>query len=900
MTAKSSQLPSTPYRGIEPYRFVDRRIFFARKLETLDLLRSVIISKGVLFYGNSGTGKSSLINAGLIPEILEKGFSPDRIRLQNRLNGEIIVERISLKDDGQAPFLSPSLAAEESDAPAAPRTVFSLAQFKKKLQAYTSEHRALLIFDQFEELITLFEEAPTQAALKDALALQQKIMNVIVEILHSDAFPLKILFAFREDYLAKLNKLFVMAPELPNQYVRVTLPRRSALKDIIGGPFKDKELKDQFGPRALSGKLINKLNSEFTVRSESDEVNLFEVQIACLELWESEDPDQTYKDRVGVPGLLVNYFDRQIDKLAAANLSEPAIALLGAMVTPSGARNVVSQYTLIEQVKSSDHFNEPELKNALAALIKDTGLVRGEWQRDSLYYEITSESMSSWILKKRKERIDKRLFEQAEKEKILYEMTFRRQRRRTSLILLTLLALAASTFAAALYYRYVNTRDQLYEAKQRELQLKEKELMDAIATAADLSYRTKAVETAKDEALNLAAQANARLVQVTREREEALAQRDAALSQEPVVLVQGESKKRRHEDRRPTMFGSTMLEVAIGLVMVFLLLSLICTSVNEFIAAVLNLRAKDLEKGIRELLGDPALAEKLYWHPLIKALRLGRRPPAYIPSATFALALMDMVAPTGIGGTRSLSDVREQLASLPDSDLKKTLLIVTDEAGDNINKARLGIENWFNSSMDRVSGLYRQRAQWILLSLGLLLSVVLNVDPMAIGNHLSRDSALRSALVAEAQSIADQPQFTRSTTAQPVPRPSPADTVGSSPRPTPTPGALDAPALKSATERIKENLASIEGLGLPIGWSGVSLKSPSQVFMQVRMHWLGWLLTAFAVSLGAPFWFDILNKFIVVRSTIKPHEKSPEQPSKDRTNDDMEEGDSMVMVKKPT
>ena len=45
---------------------------------------------------------------------------------------------------------------------------------------------------------------------------------------------------------------------------------------------------------------------------------------------------------------------------------------------------------------------------------------------------------------------------------------------------------------------------------------------------------------------------------------------------------------------------------------------------------------------------------------------------------------------------------------------------------------------------------------------------------------------------------------------------------------------------------------------------------------------MGILLTGFAISQGAPFWFDLLNKFMVVRSTVKPTEKSQEQPSKDR------------------
>jgi len=43
---------------------------------------------------------------------------------------------------------------------------------------------------------------------------------------------------------------------------------------------------------------------------------------------------------------------------------------------------------------------------------------------------------------------------------------------------------------------------------------------------------------------------------------------------------------------------------------------------------------------------------------------------------------------------------------------------------------------------------------------------------------------------------------------------------------------------------------------------------------------VGIVFTALAVSQGAPFWFDVLNKFMVVRSTIKPREKSQEEPSK--------------------
>ena len=97
----------------------------------------------------------------------------------------------------------------------------------------------------------------------------------------------------------------------------------------------------------------------------------------------------------------------------------------------------------------------------------------------------------------------------------------------------------------------------------------------------------------------------------------------------------------------------------------------------------------------------------------------------------------------------------------------------------------------------------------------------------------------------------------------------------------------DSPKCKYLT-----NQQQLQALGLPIGWDDKN--DPKRNWTgwtwvgdrggwwdQLRWHWLGWFLTALAISLGAPFWFDILNKFIVIRSAVKPHEKSPEEESKD-------------------
>ncbi len=391
------QFPSSPYRGIDFFRFVDHPIFFARQAESLELLRSVVIYKGVLLFGSSGTGKSSLINAGLLPRIIEMGFAPDRIRVQNRPNEDFVIERISLNDDGRAPFLSPTLA-DGSDGRGL--TVFSVDQFKERLHSVAKEHRPLLIFDQFEEVITLFEETPhTTDSLQDALARQKKIMDAIVGLLHDDSLRIKILFAFREDYLAKLSKLFLLAPELPNQSHRLHLPQAAALKDIIAEPLKKELLTYYKRQQTFPQTLIDRLIEGFTQRSENGAINLSEVQIVCVELWKSDDPSALFEKR-GIQGLLEDYLTSELDELPAERRAL-ATGLLSYMLTSGNTRNFISDAELIRAFQNEEPgVSKEALEDALKALT-GTRLVRRELRRTEYFYEIASEFLVPWIIQQK-------------------------------------------------------------------------------------------------------------------------------------------------------------------------------------------------------------------------------------------------------------------------------------------------------------------------------------------------------------------------------------------------------------------------------------------------------------------------------------------------------------------
>ena len=317
------------------------------------------------------------------------------------------------------------------------------------------------------------------------------------------------------------------------------------------------------------------------------------------------------------------------------------------------------------------------------------------------------------------------------------------------------------------------------------------------------------------------------------------------------------------------MFGSDILDVAIGLIFVFLLVSILCSGIREGIEALLKTRASHLEDGIRELLHDrdaTGLARHFFEHPLIfglyggtysslrptgwwpMALTRGRNLPSYIPSRNFALAMMDMaVRGTAVdeassvpqAGTITFADVRANIARLDNPPIQRILLTAIDSAQGDLRQAQQNIEAWFDSSMDRVSGRYKRSTSWILFGIGVAMAIGLNINSLAIADYLYREKAAREALVASAQAASANPDF-------------PAQTY-------------------------QDAQATLASFGLPIGWDERPTQRPPRL-----PPIIGWMLTALAASMGAPFWFDLLNKVMVIRSTVKPREKSREEASEDR------------------
>ncbi|HUM25661.1 MAG TPA: hypothetical protein PKN81_05485 [Anaerolineales bacterium] len=324
-----------------------------------------------------------------------------------------------------------------------------------------------------------------------------------------------------------------------------------------------------------------------------------------------------------------------------------------------------------------------------------------------------------------------------------------------------------------------------------------------------------------------------------------------------------------------------IIEVAIGLVFVWLVISITTMEAQNRLGVWMNGRAKHLEKSIHSMLKDKTLVDRFYDHPLIVELMLkdddgnlkldkkGKpRRPDYIPTQVFATAVFEVLMNAGKGE----KDIAAETLSIPDMTANfKTLMAKnevlpyvfpnmeksmetlqrnTKEFDDKLAEYRRNIEGWFDNVMVQASGWYKIDSQWKAFWIGLALAVFFNVDTIFIAQKLWQEPTARAVIVAQAQTEAQGD--------------SPADSI---------------------------SLDNVKGLVFPVGWTTTPLAEGTSCglvsFMDNRVvissegnclavtslpafnnGWglmvkiFGYLLTAFAAAQGAPFWFDILRKLV--------------------------------------
>jgi hypothetical protein len=324
------------------------------------------------------------------------------------------------------------------------------------------------------------------------------------------------------------------------------------------------------------------------------------------------------------------------------------------------------------------------------------------------------------------------------------------------------------------------------------------------------------------------------------------------------------------------MFESIFLSIAITLVFLFLLLAIMVTAINEIIFSVIRSRAKQLEYFLDNLFfNDPQWVKVINGiknSPFISVLK--KKPkkfPGSIPPENFSTAMLAYLGKDNLTIEAVKAGVEEHKDE--NSEFYKLMKALLSQNPD-LKTLSLEINKIFNNAMDRLIGWYKRYAKIFSYIVALILCAGMNIDSITITRNLynNKEKADRLASFATVAS-----KFMEKNDSSQVVFTSGIDTmavISAKPSP-PSLARIDSAISKIDTvgkksqQQLVRSYNLLTTMDLPIGWSKENMpaKTPNKCknvglwFLKI----LGLLVTAAAVSLGAPFWFDLLNKVAPLR-----------------------------------
>lgn len=379
------------------------------------------------------------------------------------------------------------------------------------------------------------------------------------------------------------------------------------------------------------------------------------------------------------------------------------------------------------------------------------------------------------------------------------------------------------------------------------------------------------------------------------------------------------------------MFHSIALDVVIGLIFIYLLYSLLATVLSEIIASMLGLRARNLREAIDRMLHDEKitgffnrlwdsfrlmknprnnLTNRFYQHPEIKYLGGSGlfRTPSWISAASFSKTIICVLFGQGTINKETIERKLEEIAGKTndsednsdtgikvDPETAAYILSLWKDAEEDVQKFRDNLESWFDKTMDQASEWYKRKIRIILLILGFVMAWFFNADTFSIVRKLSVDKSAREEMVSMVNAYIQNNRIAIDTamikdaavvegyskrldSLLAVKKQLESDMeeantlLGSGGWLPDTVFVLTDPAtrLKSYSPGIDAESLSAYERDVHEGKIGFGCKEKTRyLFRLAYHHFIGFLITAIAISLGAPFWFDLLNKLMQLRTSKK-------------------------------
>lgn len=347
-------LPARPYKRLDYYDYEDHPIFFGREEETQVFLSEILSSRLVLLYARSGTGKTSLINAGVRPLLAASGFRTAMVRM------------------GTDPFSAIRQATPPPSGAVEAGGNLPLAEhFRRTLSREGAS--TVLFLDQFEEFfIHLTPE------------IRDRFVREIAEVHHDANLPVFLVFSLREDFFVEMD---CFRQEIPNIFhnnsnLRLHWFDDEAATQAILRPA------ERYG-LAYEPDLLTRMLGD--LRRDSKGIEPIRLQLVCDALWELHSANGAraftvadYERLGGVAKIEQQAFDEALGRVREKDRQNLLPALLRSLITEAGTKN----YTELGWLLAALRVEERDLQKVLLPL-QEARLVRASRKETVVFYELS-------------------------------------------------------------------------------------------------------------------------------------------------------------------------------------------------------------------------------------------------------------------------------------------------------------------------------------------------------------------------------------------------------------------------------------------------------------------------------------------------------------------------------
>ena len=373
-----------------------------------------------------------------------------------------------------------------------------------------------------------------------------------------------------------------------------------------------------------------------------------------------------------------------------------------------------------------------------------------------------------------------------------------------------------------------------------------------------------------------------------------------------------------------------MLNVLIGLSFLYFVLCLIVSAIVEGISQWRKFRPKILKLATERIIYNQStikkdeanssnLVDDFFNHDLIQSLKGSEdRNPSYIPTNVYSTVLLETLAKgmTITNIKNSPLEFRKSIESLDDnlSGIKKTILRIYDESQGDIDKVIQGIEKLVSDVRDRASGWLKRKQMIYIIGVSSLIVILINADSVSIFNKLSKDKDLQKTIISKVE-VFDNQSYRDAICGKSITHKTKPTATTDKTAVTDKSAEADknAETNKADCPELAVTKSYVLDISPLLGWqSDENLFAKDKtnhdscfiyvlkVFVKLVIKFLGFALTVGAILMGAPFWYDTIQKLLKAKALVTGKDQNNAPNDSTKPNESSQNNSSSENQSAPT